>query len=38
MKKEFILTVEGVNKEFDGFKAITNLNFYLDQGEMRVTC
>jgi urea transport system ATP-binding protein len=36
MKKEFILTVEDVNKEFDGFKAITNLNFYLDRGEMRV--
>jgi urea transport system ATP-binding protein len=36
MKKEFILTVEDVNKEFDGFKAISNLNFYLDRGEMRV--
>jgi urea transport system ATP-binding protein len=36
MKKEFILTVEDVNKEFDGFKAITKLNFYLDRGEMRV--
>src|ERR1700733_9684500 len=36
MKKEFILTVEDVNKEFDGFKAITKLNFYLDRGELRV--
>jgi urea transport system ATP-binding protein len=36
MKSEFILTVEGVNKTFDGFKAISNLNFYLDRGEMRV--
>ncbi len=36
MKTEFILTVEDVNKEFDGFKAITNLNFYLERGEMRV--
>jgi urea transport system ATP-binding protein len=33
---EFILTVEDVNKTFDGFKAITRLNFYLDRGELRV--
>jgi urea transport system ATP-binding protein len=31
----FLLAAEGVNKEFSGFKAITNLNFYLDQGELR---
>jgi len=31
-----ILSVEDVNKEFDGFKAISKLNFYLDQGELRV--
>jgi urea transport system ATP-binding protein len=36
MKSKLILTVEGVNKTFDGFKAITNLNFYLDEGELRV--
>jgi len=36
VKPEIILTVEDVNKEFDGFKAITNLNFYLDRGELRV--
>lgn len=36
MNKEFILTLEGVNKTFDGFKAITDLNFYLDEGELRV--
>ena len=30
-----ILTVEDVNKTFDGFKAITNLNFYLTRGELR---
>ncbi|HVW21015.1 MAG TPA: urea ABC transporter ATP-binding protein UrtD [Opitutaceae bacterium] len=36
MRKDFILTVEGVNKAFDGFKAISDLNFYLDRGEMRV--
>ena len=36
MPKEFILTVEGVNKAFEGFKAISNLNFYMDDGELRV--
>ena len=34
--KEFILTLEGVNKAFEGFKAITDLNFYMDVGELRV--
>src|SRR5215212_1943763 len=34
-RTNFVLTVEGVNKTFDGFKAITNLNFYLDRGELR---
>ena len=36
MRKPFILTLEGVNKTFDGFKAISNLNFYMDEGELRV--
>ncbi len=36
MNKEFILTMEGVNKTFDGFKAISDLNFYMDEGELRV--
>jgi urea transport system ATP-binding protein len=36
MQKEFILTLEGVNKAFEGFKAISNLNFYMDDGELRV--
>ncbi len=35
-RKEFILMLEGVNKTFDGFKAISELNFYMDQGELRV--
>ena len=35
MKTDFILTAEGVNKSFDGFKAINDLNFYLDKGELR---
>ncbi|MGJ8638393.1 MAG: urea ABC transporter ATP-binding protein UrtD [Opitutaceae bacterium] len=31
----FILSVSGVNKAFDGFKAINDLNFYLEEGELR---
>src|SRR3979490_328680 len=34
--KDFILSLEGVNKAFEGFKAISELNFYLDEGELRV--
>jgi urea transport system ATP-binding protein len=34
--KEFVLLLEDVNKTFDGFKAISNLNFYMDEGELRV--
>src|ERR1700757_3354815 len=34
--KEFILTLESVNKTFDGFKAISDLTFYMDEGELRV--
>jgi urea transport system ATP-binding protein len=30
-----LLTVEDVSKTYDGFKAITNLNFYLYEGELR---
>ena len=30
-----LLTVEDVSKSYDGFKAITNLNFYLFEGELR---
>ena len=35
-QKEFLLTLEDVNKTFDGFKAISDLNFYVDAGELRV--
>jgi len=35
-QKRFILAVEGVTKSFDGFKAINDLNFYMDPGELRV--
>ncbi len=34
--KQFILSLEGVSKSFDGFKAINDLNFYMDEGELRV--
>ena len=34
--KKFILTLEEVNKSFEGFKAISNLTFYMDAGELRV--
>lgn len=34
--RQFILTLEGVNKTFEGFKAISELNFYMDEGELRV--
>jgi urea transport system ATP-binding protein len=34
--KEFILMLEGVSKTFAGFKAISELNFYMDAGELRV--
>jgi len=36
MIKQFVLTIESVNKTFDGFKAISDLNFYMDEGELRV--
>ena len=35
-QKQFILSLEGVNKTFEGFKAISDLNFYMDAGELRV--
>ena len=34
-RKSFVLTAEGVSKTFDGFKAISDLNFYVDEGELR---
>ena len=30
-----ILSVEGISKSFDGFKAISDLTFYLNDGELR---
>jgi urea transport system ATP-binding protein len=34
-EKDFILAGEGLNRSFYGFKAISNLNFYMDTGELR---
>jgi urea transport system ATP-binding protein len=34
-QKQFLLAAEGLNKSFSGFKAITDLSFYLDEGELR---
>lgn len=34
-KKPVVLSISGVNKSFDGFKAIDDLNFYLQEGELR---
>ncbi len=33
--RQFILMLEDVNKAFEGFKAISNLTFYMDDGELR---
>src|SRR5258708_8913650 len=35
-KRQFILVLEEVNKAFEGFKAISNLTLYMDDGELRV--
>jgi len=32
---KFVLMLEDVNKAFDGFKAISNLTLYMDEGELR---
>jgi len=34
--KQFMLTLEEVTKTFEGFQAISDLNFYMDEGELRV--
>ncbi|THF59430.1 urea ABC transporter ATP-binding protein UrtD [Pseudothauera rhizosphaerae] len=33
---DFVLAIEDLTVSFDGFKAIDNLNLYLDRGELRV--
>jgi urea transport system ATP-binding protein len=34
-QRPFLLAAEGVNKSFSGFRAIKDLSFYLDAGELR---
>jgi urea transport system ATP-binding protein len=34
-QRQFLLAAEGVNKSFEGFQAIRDLNFYMDTGELR---
>jgi urea transport system ATP-binding protein len=35
-RRQILLQLEDVSKTFDGFKAISALNFYLDEGELRI--
>jgi urea transport system ATP-binding protein len=35
-QKEFLLAVEGLTVSFDGFKAVNDLSFYVDENEIRV--
>src|SRR5213082_1001787 len=34
--KEFLLAVSGLTVSFDGFKAVNNLSFYVEENEIRV--
>lgn len=36
MKKDFVLEVEGLTVSFDGFKAVNDLSFYVEEEEIRV--
>jgi urea transport system ATP-binding protein len=36
MQKDFVLAVEGLTVSFDGFKAVNDLSFYVEEGEIRV--
>jgi urea transport system ATP-binding protein len=36
VKKDFVLAVEGLTVSFDGFKAVNDLSFYVEEGEIRV--
>lgn len=35
-RKDFVLSVEGLTVSFDGFRAVDDLSFYVDEGEIRV--
>lgn len=34
-RKPLLLSAEGINKSFSGFQAIKDLNFYMEEGELR---
>ena len=34
--KDFLLSVEGLTVSFDGFKAVNDLSFYVEENEIRV--
>ncbi|SJZ95115.1 urea transport system ATP-binding protein [Enhydrobacter aerosaccus] len=36
VQKDFLLAVEGLTVSFDGFKAVNDLSFYVDENEIRV--
>jgi urea transport system ATP-binding protein len=36
LQKDFLLAVEGLTVSFDGFKAVNDLSFYVDENEIRV--
>ena len=36
MQNDFVLVVEGLTVSFDGFKAVNDLSFYVEEGEIRV--
>ena len=36
MNRDFVLAVEGLTVSFDGFKAVNDLSFYVDENEIRV--
>lgn len=36
VKKDFVLAVEGLTVSFDGFKAVNDLSFYVEEEEIRV--
>lgn len=36
LNKDFVLAIEGLTVSFDGFKAVDDLNMYIEQNELRV--
>ena len=36
MQNDFVLAIEGLSVSFDGFKAVNDFSFYVEEGEIRV--